>query len=521
MTHQLRTDNQLIVYTDSGAEKISRHLYGHFAEHVGHCIYGGFYTGAGNTAVPNMNGIRHDVVHALKDLHIPNLRWPGGCFADTYHWKDGIGPKHARPAIVNRWWGNVTEDNSFGTHDFLDLCEMLAAEPYLAANVGSGTVQELADWVQYVNFEGVSPMSDLRKRHGRDRPWQVKFWGLGNEAWGCGGNMTASYYANVYRQFATFMTGWSNTEKLFRIASGANSADYLWTETLMRDIPHTLLEGIALHHYAVTDWNNKGPATGFSEAQYFSTMKAALRMDEVIAGHSAIMDVYDPQRRIALVVDEWGAWYDTEPGTNPGFLFQQNTLRDALVAGVTLHTFHRHCARVRMANLAQTVNVLQAVIFTDGEAMLLTPTYHVMKMFRVHHDAALLPMDAVVCGYASGDESLPAISASASADPQGIVHLSLVNIDMAKSQEISVILKGGEFNQVHGSMLCSTHPDDHNSFVDPVRVSTKPFEDMHLADNRLELVMPPCSVAVLELEGPQSTVYSPRSTVHGLQSTDE
>lgn len=494
------TGNQLIVYTHRGAEMISRHLYGHFAEHVGRCIYGGFYAGEKNTSVPNTNGIRHDVVHALRDLNIPNLRWPGGCFADTYHWKDGIGPKHARPTMVNRWWGNVTEDNSFGTHDFLDLCEMLGAEPYLAANVGSGTVQELADWVQYVNFEGVSPMSDLRKRHGREHPWRVKFWGIGNEAWGCGGNMTASYYANVYRQFATFMTGWSNTEKLFRVASGANSGDYAWTETLMRDIPHTLLEGMALHHYAVTDWNNKGPATGFSETQYFSTLKAALRMDEVIAGHAAIMDAYDPQGKIALFVDEWGAWYDAEPGTNPGFLFQQNTLRDALVAGVTLHIFHKHCARVRMANLAQTVNVLQAVIFTDGAAMLLTPTYHVMKMFRVHHDATLLPIDARVCGYTFGDESLPAISASASADPGGTVHLSLVNIDPVKAHDVSVDLKGGTFDQVQGRILSSASPDDHNTFTTPERVSTTSFDDARLANNGLKLTMPPCSVVVLELK---------------------
>src|SRR5688572_29273152 len=282
----MHAQNQLVVFADRGTEKINRHIYGHFAEHLGRCIYGGFYVGEANSKISHTNGVRNDVVEALKKLNIPNLRWPGGCFADTYHWKDGIGPKANRPTIVNRWWGNVTEDNSFGTHDFLNMCELLGTEPYLSANVGSGTVQEVADWVQYVNFDGISPMSDARKVNGRDKPWQVKFWGVGNEAWGCGGNMTAEYYANVYRQYATFMSGWSNTEKIFRIASGANSKDYHWTEVVMRDIPHNMLEGLALHHYSVIDWNNKGPATGFSEEQYIKTMKLALRMDEVITQHA-------------------------------------------------------------------------------------------------------------------------------------------------------------------------------------------------------------------------------------------
>jgi len=301
---------------DKPSGQISKHIYGHFAEHLGRCIYDGFYVGE-NSSIPNTEGVRNDIIAALKNLNIPNLRWPGGCFADRYHWKDGVGPKDQRPSIVNTMWGGVTEDNSFGTHDFLNMCKLLGTEPYLAGNTGSGSVQELSDWVQYVNFEGKSPMSDLRVKNGQEKPWNVKFWGVGNEAWGCGGNMTPEYYVGEYRRYATFMEG----RNLFKIASGANVDDYHWTETLMKGIPLHMMDGIALHHYSFPSWEKKGPAVGFTEQQYFETMKTALRMDELITKHAAIMDKYDPKKKIALVVDEWGGWFDVEKGTNPGFLY--------------------------------------------------------------------------------------------------------------------------------------------------------------------------------------------------------
>ncbi|HEX8016054.1 MAG TPA: alpha-L-arabinofuranosidase C-terminal domain-containing protein, partial [Flavobacterium sp.] len=404
---------------------INKNIYGHFAEHLGKCIYGGFFVGD-TSKIPNINGVRKDVVTALKDLKIPNLRWPGGCFADTYHWKDGIGPKENRPTIVNQWWGGVTEDNSFGTHDFLDMCELLGTEPYLSGNVGSGTVQELSDWLQYTNFEGRSPMSELRKKNGREKPWNVKYWGIGNEAWGCGGNMTADYYANEYKKYATFMNG---SNGLVRIASGANSDNYNWTETLMKNINGNMLGGVALHHYAVIDWNNKGTDVDFTEEQYFATMRETLKMEELVTRHSAIMDKYDPMKKIALVVDEWGGWYDVKKDTNPGFLYQQNTMRDAVLAGVTLNIFNNHADRVRMANLAQCVNVLQAVILTDNAKMILTPTYHVMKMYSVHQDATLLPVKFTAPLYKLNGKSLPALSMSASKNSSGSVSISIVNID--------------------------------------------------------------------------------------------
>ncbi len=491
--------NQISIHVEEPGVVINKHIYGHFAEHLGRCIYGGFYVGEGNTKIPNVNGVRKDVIEALKVLKIPNLRWPGGCFADTYHWKDGIGPKEKRPTIVNQWWGGVTEDNTFGTHDFLNMCELLGTEPYLSGNVGSGTVQELADWVQYANFKGVSPMSKLRTENGREKPWSVKFWGIGNEAWGCGGNMKADYYANIYRQYATFLTDGGDGNKIFRIASGANGADYNWTEVLMREIPHHLIEGVAVHHYSVIDWNAKGPATNYTEALYFKTMKEALRMEELVARHSNIMDKYDPSKKIAMVVDEWGAWYDVEQGTNPGFLYQQNTMRDAMIAAVTLNIFNNHADRVRGANLAQAINVLQSVILTNEEKMILTPTYHVMEMYNVHQDAKLLPIRVHSEDYVFGNEKLQAVSASASVNDNGVAHISLVNIDASKTQDVEINLYGSKYKTVTGRVLTSSSLQSHNTFEAPNKVKPILFKDAELTNSQLEVSIPPFSVMVLKL----------------------
>lgn len=493
--------NTVVLNKDTSTHIIDRNIYGHFAEHLGHCIYGGFYVGEANKKIPNTNGIRNDVVVALKKLKIPNLRWPGGCFADTYHWKDGIGPKNKRPTMVNKWWGGVTEDNSFGTHDFLNMCEMLGAEPYMAANIGSGTVQELIDWVQYVSFEGESPMSKLRRENGRDKPWNVKFWGVGNEAWGCGGNMRPEYYADLYRKYATFISGWSNDDnKIYRIAAGANSANYNWTETLMKNIPLGMIEGIGLHHYAVIDWRKKGSATDFSAQEYFTTMQRTLLMDEIISKNEAILDKFDPRKKVGLVVDEWGGWYDVEPGANPGFLYQQNTMRDAMIAGTTLNIFNNHSARVRMANLAQTINVLQAVILTNEEKMILTPTYHVMEMYNVHQDANYLPITLQSNDYKVGNDKLPAVSVSASKNKAGLTHISLVNIDLEKAQDVSIDVSKYNLTSVTGRMLSSAKIQDHNTFDNPEKIKPALFPGAFIKNNLLSLKLPPFSVVVLELK---------------------
>ena len=489
----------IFVNADQGRYTINKNIYGHFAEHLGRCIYGGFYVGEGNDQISNREGVRTDIIEALKELKVPVLRWPGGCFADTYHWMDGIGPKGQRPTLVNTWWGGVTEDNSFGTHDFLNLCEAIGAEPYLAANVGSGEVRELADWVQYVNHDGESPMADLRRENGRAEPWNVKYWGVGNEMWGCGGNMTPEYYANLYRQYATFMTDWSNSSRVFRIASGASEDDYHWTEVLMRDVKHNLVEALALHSYSVIDWSNKGPDVGFTEEQYFQTMKKAWRMEELVTKHSTIMDKYDPEKKIALAVDEWGGWYDGDASN--GTLFQQNTMRDAMIAGVSLNIFHNHADRVRMANIAQTVNVLQAVILTKDEKMVLTPTYYVMKLFNVHQDATLLPIEIFHgAEYAFRDEQLPAISCSASKSETGNIHISLVNIDANTSNAIELDIRGSRIGSVTGTIIQSDNLDDHNSFDQDKKIAPAPFTDFEGTGEVINVTLPPFSVVLLILD---------------------
>lgn len=485
------------VKNDQDAPVINRNIYGHFAEHLGRCIYGGLYVGE-DSEIPNIDGVRTDLIEALKDLQIPILRWPGGCFADTYHWKDGIGPLEDRPTIVNQWWGGTTEDNSFGTHNFLNLCEELGAEPYLAANIGSGTVKEFADWIQYVNHDGTSPMADLRKENGREKPWGVKYWGVGNEMWGCGGNMTPEYYANLYRQYATFMTSWDNETGLYRIASGANVDDYHWTEVLMRDVPNSLIEGVALHSYSFVEWGDKGDAVDYNEAQYFSTMQTALKMEELVTKHSEIMDKYDPKGEIDLIVDEWGGWYEVQEGTNPGFLYQQNTMRDAMIAGVSLNIFNNHSKRVKMANLAQTVNVLQAVALTDGAKMLLTPTYHVMEMYKVHQDAQLLPVEFDSPEYTFEGESLPAVSVSASKDSTGAVHISAVNIDSEKENEVEFDLSGFDIDDFNAEILVSEELQDHNTFDEPKKITPSEFKDFKFKKGTLKMTLPPFSVVVLE-----------------------
>ncbi len=387
------SQNKIVLDATKARDTINKNIYGHFAEHLGRCIYDGIYVGEKNQQIANKNGIRLDIVEALKKLKTPVLRWPGGCFADTYHWKDAVGPTGKRKAIENFTWGGVREDNSFGTHEFLELCEMIGAEPYLAVNMGSGSVQEAMEWVQYVNHpNGTSHLTDLRQQNGRATPWNVKYWGIGNESWDCGGQMTAAYYVNEYKKYATLTTSYSNSEGLYRIAVGPGSEDYSWTETVMREIPLKRMEGLSIHHYSVINWSAKGSATRFSEDEYMRTMEQAWRMERMIKKNSEVMDKYDPSKKVGLVVDEWGGWYEVEKGTNPAFLYQQNSMRDAMIAGLTLNIFNNHCDRVRMANLAQTVNVLQSVVLTKEEKLVLTPTYHVMEMYNVHQDALLLPL---------------------------------------------------------------------------------------------------------------------------------
>jgi alpha-N-arabinofuranosidase len=491
--------NKLTVSADQGKDIISKHIYGHFSEHLGHCIYGGYWVGE-DSPIPNTRGIRNDVVQALKDIQIPNLRWPGGCFADEYHWMDGIGPRNERPKMVNTHWGGVTEDNSFGTHEFLDLCEQLECEPYISGNLGSGSVEEMSKWVEYITFDGESPMANLRKQNGREKPWKVKFWGVGNESWGCGGNMTADFYADQYRRYATYCRNYGDN-RLYKIACGANAANYNWTETVMKDVGRQM-NGLSLHYYTIPtgNWGKKGSATQFDETEYFNTISNTLVMEELLTKHSTIMDKYDPQKRIGLITDEWGIWTDVEPGTNPGFLYQQNTLRDAILAGVNLNIFNAHCDRVKMTNIAQTVNVLQAVILTDKEKMLLTPTYWVYYLYKVHQDAALLPVSFTSNKYELNGKTMDAVSVSASKDASGKIHITLVNIDPNRAQTIETELRGATTKKVLGKVLTAAKINDYNTFEQPNTVSIKDFKGAKLSKGSLSITLPAKSVVMLEIE---------------------
>lgn len=492
--------NRITINADRAKGTINRNIYGHFSEHLGRCIYEGLWVGE-DSEIPNTNGIRNDVAAALKQMKIPVLRWPGGCFADEYHWKDGIGPKENRKRMINTHWGGVVENNHFGTHEFMMLCEMLECEPYINGNVGSGTVQEMADWVEYLTFEGVSPMAELREANGRPEPWKVTYFGVGNENWGCGGNMRPEYYADLYRQFQTYVRNYGSN-RIHKIACGPNTDDYHWMETLMKQA-HRFMDSITLHYYTVPgdSWQEKGAATGFPEEMWHVTLKKALFMEELISKHSAIMDQYDPDKRIGLLVDEWGTWHDVEPGTNPGFLYQQNTIRDALVAGITLNIFNEHCDRVQMANIAQLVNVLQAVILTEGEKMVLTPTYHVFDMYKVHQDAQLLDVHPSITELGEGKQAIPQISVSASRDEEGRVHISLCNLDHQASAKVELEFRGldGKSVAVKGTTLTSDTIDGHNTFEETNKVAPTEFTAFSLAGQVIHAELTPMSVTVLEL----------------------
>ncbi len=480
---------------------INRNIYGHFSEHLGHCIYGGLWVGK-DSKIPNVDGVRKDVIDALKHIQIPNLRWPGGCFADEYHWKNGIGPKENRAKMVNTHWGGVVEDNSFGTNEFLNMCEEIGTEPYICGNVGSGSVEEMSEWVEYMTFDGESPMANLRKKYGREKPWNVKFFAVGNESWGCGGNMTPDYYSDLYRRYQTFARNYGNNH-LLKVAGGPNVDDYNWTETVMRNVPIWQMWGLSLHYYVHPGgWDNKGSATMFSDEQYVQTMQRAYHMDELITKHDSIMTKYDPEKKVALVVDEWGAWYDCEPGTNPGFLFQQNTMRDALIAAVTLNIFHKHADRVRMANLAQIINVLQAIIFTDGDKMMLTPTYHIFDMYKVHQDALLLPSTTQCEEIVNGTFKADQVSASASKDKDGVIHVSLANLDLTKSVDVKVDLKGFNAKSIDNALIVkSDNIATFNTFDEPDNIALNGFDGAKVAeDGTVTVSMPAMSVVTFAVK---------------------
>ncbi len=499
-------DATVSIQANKGSQRIPKEIYGQFAEHLGTCIYGGLWVGP-ESPIPNTNGYRNDVLQALKDLKVPVLRWPGGCFADEYHWRDGIGPRSERPKMQNNNWGGTIEDNSFGTHEFLNLCEMLGCEPYISGNVGSGTVEELAKWVEYMTSDGDTPMAKLRRQNGRDKAWKVKYLGVGNESWGCGGNMRPEYYSDLFRRYQCYCRNYDGNQ-LYKIASGASDYDYNWTKVLMENVGH-LMHGVSLHYYTCAGWvGSKGSATQFNDDEFYWTMGKCLEIEDVIKKHSAIMDVKDPEKQIGLLVDEWGTWWDEEPGTVSGHLYQQNSMRDALVAALTLNVFHRHTDRVRMANIAQVVNVLQSMILTDTKGtghMVLTPTYYVFNMYKGFQEATYLPIEVKTDTMSvRGDDrtptrKVPFVSVSAAKKADGGIIISLANVNLNKAQEVEINLDGYKANKATGQLLTCKSITDYNDFEHPDRVSPTAMKDIKVKKNTLKVKLPSKSIAVIEL----------------------
>ena len=494
-------------YINPGNKKghINKELQGHFSEHLGRCIYEGIYVGE-NSDIPNVNGMRTDVVNALREMKIPVLRWPGGCFADEYHWMDGIGPKETRKKMINTHWGGVVEDNSFGTDEFMELCRQLGCKAYINGNVGSGTVREMSEWVEYMTFEGVSPMANLRVQNGHKEAYTVDYFGVGNENWGCGGNMTPEFYANNYRRYQTYVRNYDGNKPIFKICCGPNADDYEWTDGVMKtcfrapEWLHGYMDGLSLHYYTVPNtWDKKGSATDFTTAEYFTTLKKTLEMETLIRNHTSIMDKYDKNRYVGLIIDEWGTWYDVEPGTNPGFLYQQNSMRDALVAGINLNIFNKHCDRVKMANIAQLVNVLQSVILTEGPKMVLTPTYHVFNMYKCHQENELVDSYLETKEIGEGDSMIPNMNESVSIDKDGKLHITMTNLSLTEANDIEAVLTDTEIRSVKGSII-TQKMTAYNTFENPECVKTVDFDAVTINGGKLIFSIPACSVLHLEVE---------------------
>ena len=478
----------ILINADDRLGHISPEIYGHFSEHLGRCIYNGIYVGE-NSPIPNTDGIRNDIIEALRNIKAPVFRWPGGCFAEEYHWQDGIGEKSLRRKIVNTNWGGVTEDNSFGTHEFMRFCELVGCKPYINGNVGSGSVRELSEWIEYMTSDAESPLTEQRKKNGRAEPWKLEYLGVGNENWGCGGNMRPEYYADVYKRYQTFCRNYSGN-RLYRIACGPSSADYNWTEVMMKNLDSNNVDAIDLHYYTMPVWPEMESATDFDDELYYKTIAAANFSDELITRHSEIMNRYDPEKKIGLVIGEWGCWHKVEEGTNPGFLYQQNTMRDAIVAAIELNVFNRHSDRVVMANLAQAVNVLQSVILTEGGKMIKTPTYHVFDLFKTHQNN-----EAVYC-YTQNEnmsegKNTPMISVSASVNEKSMT-VTVANCSLTEEAAVECSIFGFKASSVSCRIL-TNEAHSYNDFDCPDRVSITEHTAV-IKDNVLKLNIPPCAV---------------------------
>jgi alpha-L-arabinofuranosidase len=493
-------DTSIVVHADKPGAVINKNVYGQFTEHLGHGIYEGIYVGK-DSPIPNTNGFRKDVVAALKSLHVPLVRWPGGCFADQYHWREGVGPQSQRVVRINNNWGGVPENNAFGTHEFFELIDMIGADAYVNANVGTGTVQEMADWMEYMTGDQDTTLVKMRKINGRDKPWKIAMLAMGNELWGCGGNMRPDYYADLYKQYASFVHA-KPGERPLLIASGDSDKDTVWISTLLKEVKPGMMDAISMHYYTLPtgDWQHKGAAIGFPESEWISTFANTLQLDGFIKTKVALLNAADPKNKVGLYVDEWGTWYDPAPNSNPGFLVQQNSLRDALVASTNFNIFHKYADRVRMTAIAQTVNVLQAMILTDGAKMIKTPTYYAYQMYIPFQDATMLPVDLKTANYTLGKVSVPQVNVSAAKTKAGGIVVGLTNLDPNQPASVSIAIAGAKPGAVGGTVLTASAMDAQNTFDAPDAVHPVPFSGATVADGKLSVTLPPKSVVVLDVK---------------------
>jgi alpha-N-arabinofuranosidase len=498
---------ELSVDASRAGAKIDRNIFGQFAEHLGHGVYEGIWVGPASP-IPNTRGIRNDVVAALKAIKVPNVRWPGGCFADEYHWRKGIGPQRAE--TLNPNWGGVIEPNTFGTHEFMDFLDQVGAEAYLSVNVGSGTPQEAAEWLEYLTAAQETTLGKERAANGHPAPYKIAYLGIGNESWDCGGNMTPDYYLGQLKIYSRFVRNFNpaqqSNQQMLRIAVGPGGDEprfMEWTEAVMKAWQHHQwswdMNGLSLHNYTVVNWDKKFASVGFGEEEYSQILKSTLNMESLINKHAAIMDKYDPQKKIALVIDEWGGWYAPLPGSNPGFLVQQNSLRDAILAALNLNIFARHADRVRMANIAQMINVLQAMIMTDKEKMVLTPTYYVFKMYLPFQDATFVPVTFNAGTYTHGEVTLPRVDAIAAKDSAGKLWLEVTNVDPNQPVEVEVSLAGVKAKSAAGETMTAPKVDSVNTFDAPNTVVPKPIS-AKVQGGKLALKLEPKSVTVISVD---------------------
>jgi alpha-N-arabinofuranosidase len=492
---------EISVHPEVRLHQVGRYLYSHFAEHLGRCIYGGIWVGE-DSKIENEGGVRLDTARALKRLALPALRWPGGCFADNYHWMDGIGPREKRPKRYNLWW-KQPETNQFGTDEFIRLCRMIDAEPYICLNVGSGTVEEASGWVEYCNASQPTALVNLRKANGHPEPYAVKFWGIGNENWGCGGSMRPEYYADLYRRFATYVRK-AAEEGAKLIACGSHPELQDWDERFLKAMKGAcpLVDSLALHAYFGQGMND----VDFSDDDYYRLIGSIKVLKRKLAQTTELAQAYSTyEHRIDVVMDEWGTWY--KQATVEGGLYQQNTMRDALFAAASFHCFHEYGERLWMTNMAQTVNVLQALILTKGPEMILTPTYHIYEMFRQHRDG-----DLVVCKVRNSPtlsspdaEDRDAISASTTLSADGkALFLSILNLDLAQTYTIDVnVTNAAEWKVQQVRRLATGDIRSHNTFEDPDKVRP---EEVRLegSDDLSAVRFLPQSVTTIRMERARS-----------------